>query len=55
LTQTETGTDLRYTLGQAHDADGNRSKISEEEASGFLAGFWKASFDKMSAQIDAAN
>jgi len=42
-------------MGKAHDADGNRSKISEEEAAGFLAGFWKASFDEMEAQIEAAN
>jgi uncharacterized protein YndB with AHSA1/START domain len=55
LTETDTGTELRYTFGKAHDADGNRSKVSEEEAEGFLAGFWKASFDEMAAQIDAAN
>jgi len=53
LTQTDTGTALRYTLGKAHDAEGNRSKVSEEEASGFLAEFWKASFTEMESHIGA--
>lgn len=55
LTQTDAGTELRYTIGQAHDDKGNRSRISEEEAVGFLAGFWKESFDKMAMQIGDAN
>lgn len=54
LTQTDTGTQLRYTMGQATDAEGNRSKETEEEAEGFLAEFWKASFEEMDAQIEAA-
>ena len=47
LETTDTGTALRYTLGQAHDADGNRSEISEQEASGFLSEFWPRCFDEM--------
>jgi uncharacterized protein YndB with AHSA1/START domain len=47
LTATESGTNLRYTIGQAHDADGNRSEISEQEAVGFLSSFWPACFDEM--------
>jgi len=40
LVATESGTDLRYTMGRATDADGNRSEISEQEAVGFLSVFW---------------
>jgi uncharacterized protein YndB with AHSA1/START domain len=47
LTQTESGTELRYTIGQGQGADGNRSEISEQEAVGFLSDFWPACFDKM--------
>ncbi len=55
LLETETGTELRYTIGQAHDAEGNRSKISEEEAVGFLSEFWRLSFDAMAAPPKAAD
>ena len=55
LTETETGTELRYTLGQAEDADGNRSEISEQEAVGFLSEFWPACFDRMNAVIKTEN
>lgn len=55
LTPTETGTELRYTIGQAHDAEGNRSEISEQEAVGFLSGFWPLCFDAMEKLIKAAN
>jgi len=48
---TESGTELRYTMGQAQDADGKRSKVSEEEAVGFLSVFWPACFDEMDAMI----
>jgi uncharacterized protein YndB with AHSA1/START domain len=51
LMATESGTELRYTIGQAHDADGKRSKVSEEEAVGFLSVFWPACFDEMDAMI----
>jgi hypothetical protein len=47
LTPTETGTELRYTIGQAHDAEGNLSEVSEEEAVGFLSAFWPPAFDTM--------
>lgn len=47
LTETETGTELRYTIGQAYDASGQRSEISEEEAVGFLSAFWPQCFDQM--------
>ena len=53
LVATETGTELRYTIGQAHDADGNRSEISEQEAVGFLSGFWPPCFDAMDELIKA--
>ena len=51
LKETESGTELRYTIGQAHDAKGNRSIVSEEEAVGFLSAFWPACFDQMEAMI----
>jgi uncharacterized protein YndB with AHSA1/START domain len=54
LTETETGTELRYTIGQAEDADGKRSEVSEQEAVGFLSVFWPVSFDAMEAQLAAA-
>jgi len=52
LTQTESGTELRYTMGQASDESGNRSQVSEEEAEGFLSEFWPQCFDKMEAQVN---
>ena len=55
LMTTEFGTELRYTIGQAHDADGNRSEISEEEAVGFLSDFWPPCFDKMEVLIKVAD
>ncbi len=55
LTATETGTELRYTIGRAHDADGNRSEISEQESVGFLSAFWPPAFDAMEELIKAAD
>ena len=55
LVTTESGTALRYTIGQAHDTDGNRSEISEQEASGFLSEFWPACFDEMEVQYKTAD
>ena len=55
LTPTESGTELRYTIGRAHDAKGNRSEISEEDAVGFLSAFWPAAFDEMEVLIKAAD
>jgi len=51
LKETNGGTDVRYTLGKATDTDGKRSKVSEQEASAFLAEFWAASFAEMDAQL----
>ena len=51
LTATETGTEVRYTMGQAYDRDGNRSEATEEEGSSFLAVFWPDSFDEMEKLI----
>jgi len=51
LMATESGTELRYTIGQAHDADGKRFKVSEEEAIGFLSAFWPPCFDEMEAMV----
>ncbi len=55
LMATESGTELRYTIGQAHDADGNRSEVSEEEAIGFLSAFWPPCFDEMETLIKVAD
>ncbi len=55
LTSTESGTELRYTIGQASDADGNRSEVSEQEAVGFLSGFWPPAFDQMEVLINEAD
>ncbi len=51
LMATESGTELRYTIGRAHDTNGNRSEISEQEAIGFLSGFWPPCFDAMEELI----
>lgn len=45
------GTELRYTIGRAADADGNRSEVSEQEAVGFLSQFWPVSFDALERQL----
>ena len=51
LTPTDTGTEVRFTMGQAHDLEGNRSEITEQETSSFLAVFWQDSFDQMEKLI----
>jgi uncharacterized protein YndB with AHSA1/START domain len=55
LAETDSGTELRYTIGQAHDASGNRSEVSEEEAVGFLSSFWPQCFDEMEKLIEVAD
>jgi len=55
LTQTNNGTEVRYTMGRAEDADGNRYEESEENSVAFLSEFWPASFDEMEVQLKAAN
>lgn len=52
LTQKNGGTDLRYTMGIATNAEGERSEVSEQEASAFLADFWASSFAEMDKQLD---
>lgn len=54
LTATESGTEVRYTLGRAHDADGNRSEVSEREAADFLSVFWPACFNQMEEILEGA-
>lgn len=54
LSQTNTGTDLRYTMGRSQDSEGKRQEASEQEAIAFLGPFWQSSFDEMAAQIAAA-
>ncbi len=51
LTERNTGTELRYTMGLATDADGARSEISEQECSTFLAEFWAVSFADTNEQL----
>ncbi len=51
----ESGTELRYTIGQAHDAEGNRSEISEKEIVGFLSSFWPASLNEMEVLLEATD
>jgi hypothetical protein len=51
LTASGNGTDLRYSMGQAHDAHNNQSEISEQKASGFLAQFWDDCFDIMDKTV----
>jgi len=53
LIATDSGTEVRYTIGQAYDTNGKHSEISEQEAVGFLSEFWPACFDEIAAQIDA--
>ncbi len=55
LTATETGTELRYTMGRAHDGDGNRSEVSEQEMFGILSEFWPVAFAEMEALVAAAD
>ena len=55
LTATESGTELRYTIGRAQDADGKHSEISEQEAVGFLSDFWPPCFDAMEELIKVAD
>ncbi len=53
LTETVSGCEIRYTLGQSQDAEGNRSEVSEQEAEGFLSEFWPACFDRMEKMYGA--
>ena len=54
LTAPESGTELLYTVGQAHDVEGNRSEVSEQELVGLLSDFWPPCFAAMEKLIEAA-
>ena len=51
LTPTETGTEVRYTMGHALDADGVRHEKEEGEVAAFLAAFWPTAFDTLDGLI----
>ncbi len=55
LTQTDRGTDLRYTMGIATDAQGTRFEASEQESAAFLTDFWTASFAELDEQLSHSN
>ncbi|MEQ3708934.1 MAG: SRPBCC domain-containing protein [Tateyamaria sp.] len=54
LRETDTGTEVRYTMGNATDADGVRSEVSEQELSAIAAEFWPISFAELKAQLCAS-
>lgn len=54
LTETDTGTEVRYTMGIPTDADGVRSEVSEQELQAIAAKFWPASFADLKAQLSAS-
>lgn len=54
LTETDTGTEVRYTKGIATDANGVRSEVAEQELSALAAEFWPASFAELDAQLSAS-
>ena len=53
LKPTDTGTEIRYTMGPALDADGNRHEESEADAIAFLSEFWPQAFGEMEALIQS--
>lgn len=55
LTPTETGTEVRYTLGPAFDADGTRHQPEEAEVIAFLEAFWPQAFDELENLIRTAD
>ena len=48
---TETGTEVRYTMGKSYDADGQRQEAAEAESADFLENFWSGAFDEMAVLI----
>ncbi|WP_270728910.1 DUF2652 domain-containing protein [Shimia sp. Alg240-R146] len=54
LTETDTGTEVRYTIGIATDAGGVRSEVAEQELLAFAAEFWAVSFADLKAQLGAS-
>jgi len=54
LTPTQTGTELRYTMGQLLDQNGHRHETEEADAIAFLKGFWPDSFDALANMLKGA-
>jgi uncharacterized protein YndB with AHSA1/START domain len=51
LTPTETGTEVRYTMGPLLDQNGQRHEAEEADAIAFLKGFWPDSFDALAKML----
>jgi uncharacterized protein YndB with AHSA1/START domain len=51
LTPTETGTEIRYTMGPLLDQNGQRYEAEEADAIAFLKGFWPDSFDALATML----
>ena len=54
LTQTDTGTELRYTMGPLLDQSGQRHESPEADAIAFLSGFWPPSFNALREMLEQA-
>jgi uncharacterized protein YndB with AHSA1/START domain len=54
LTPTETGTEVRYTMGPLLDQKGQRFEAEEADAIAFLKGFWSDSFDTLATMLKSA-
>ena len=54
LTQTDSGTELRITMGEATDEIGTRIPESEHDSITFLTQFWEDSFKELDAQLNAS-
>ena len=55
LIPTESGTEVRYTMGQECDAEGIRYETEEAASIAFLSGFWPGAFDELEKLIEASN
>lgn len=51
LIPTETGTEVRYTMGPECDAEGVRHETEEAASIAFLAEFWPFAFDELEKLI----
>ena len=51
LIPTETGTEVRYTMGPECDAEGLRHETEEAASAAFLAGLWPFAFDELEKLI----
>ena len=54
ITPTETGTELRHTMGPLLDQNGHRHESEEADAIGFLKGFWPDCFDTLAKMLKRA-